>query len=51
MSNNMLKMFSSEFQSESIKIEDFKINPINPFNPNSTKGGSKNVKYITSNGL
>ena len=39
MSNNMPKVFSSEFQSNNIKIEDFKINPINTFNPISTKGG------------
>ena len=39
MSYNMLKVFSSEFQSNSIKIEDFKFNHINPFNPISTKGG------------
>ena len=45
----MPKVFSSEFQSNSIKIEDFKINPINPFNPISTKGGSENFKPITRN--
>ena len=42
MSYNMPKMLSSEFQTCSIKIEDFKINPINPFNPISTKEGSEN---------
>ena len=49
MSYNMPKVFSSEFQSKSIKIEDFKINPINPFNPISIKGGSENFKPITRN--
>ena len=39
MSHIMSKKLSSEFQSHSIKIEDLKINPINPFNPNKTKGG------------
>jgi len=39
MSCNMPKVFSSEFKSNNIKIEDFRINPINPFNPISTKGG------------
>ena len=38
MSYIMPKMFSSEFQSNSITIEDFKINPITPYNPISTKG-------------
>ena len=47
MSYNMPKMFSSEFQSNSIKIEVFEINPINPFNPIITKRESKNVKLIT----
>ena len=43
MSYNMLKMLSSEFQ-------DFKINPINNFNPISPKGGgSENYKPITRN--
>ena len=46
MSYNMLKVFSSEFQSNSIKIEDFKINPINPFNPISTKGGVKMLSLL-----
>ena len=44
-------MLSSEFQSHSIKIEDLKINPINPFNPNKIKGGSENFKHITRNVL
>ena len=39
MSYIMPKKLSSEFQSHSIKIKNFKINPINPFNPNKTKGG------------
>ena len=47
----MPKMLSSEYQSHNIKIEDFKINPINPFNPISTKGGIKFVKPITRNVL
>ena len=52
MSYNMPKVFSSEFQSNSIKIEDFKIDPINPFNPISTSGrGSKIFKPITRNVL
>ena len=51
MSYNMPKMLCSEFQSHSIKIKDFKINPINPFNPISTKGGSENFKPITRNVL
>ena len=51
MSYNMPEVFSSEFQSNSIKIEDFKINPIKPFNPISTNEGSENVKPITRNVL
>ena len=47
----MPKVFSSEFQSKSIKIEDLKIKPFNPFNPTSTKEGSENVKPITRNVL
>ena len=43
----MPKMLSSEFQTCSIKIEDFKINPINPFNPISTKMESGTIKSIT----
>ena len=42
----MPKMSSSEFQSHSTKIEDFKINPINLFNPISTKGGSENLSLF-----
>ena len=37
----MSMMLSSKFHSHNIKIEDLKINPINPFNPNKTKGGVK----------
>ena len=37
----MPKNWSSVLQSHSIKIEDFKINPINPFNPNKSSGGVK----------
>ena len=51
MSYNMPKVFSSEFQSNSSNIEDLKINPIDPFNPISTKGGSENFKPITKNVL
>ena len=51
MSYNMPKILCSEFQSNSIKIKDFKINPINPFNPISTKGGSEYFKPITKNVL
>ena len=47
MSYNIPKMLSSAFQTCSIKIEDFKINTINPFNPISTKEGSENLKPIT----
>ena len=50
-SYNIPKMLSSEFQTCSIKIEDFKINPINLFNPISTKEGSTNFKPITKNVL
>ena len=39
MSYNILKILCCKFQSNSIKVEDFKSNPINPFNPISTKGG------------
>ena len=51
MSYNMPKMFSSKLQSHRIKIEDFKINPNNLFNPISTKGGGENIKIITRNVL
>ena len=34
---------NSEYHSPSIKIEDFKINTYNPFNPISTKGGGVNI--------
>ena len=46
ISYNMPNMFSSEFQSNSIKIKDFKINPINHFNPISTKGGVKIINLL-----
>ena len=46
MSYNMPKMLSSEFQTCSIKIEDFKINPINTFNPISTNGGSNILSIL-----
>ena len=39
-------MVSPEFQSHSIKIQDFKINPINPFNPISIKGGVKTLSLL-----
>ena len=52
MSYIMPKKLSSEFQGHSIKIENFKINPINPFIPNKTKGkGNKNLKPIARNVL
>ena len=41
----MPKMLISQFQSHSTKIEDIKINPINPFNLSSTKGGG-GVKMV-----
>ena len=44
-------MLSSKFQSHSIEIEDFKINPINPFNPMSTNEGGENFKPFTRNVL
>ena len=34
-------MLDTKFQSHSIKIEDFKLIPINLFNPISTKGVSE----------
>ena len=40
-------MLSSEFQIQSLKIVDFKINTISPLNPISTE----NVKPITRNVL
>ena len=51
MSYIIPKTLSSDFQSHSIKIEDLKINHINPFNPNKTMGGSANFKLITRNVL
>ena len=45
----MYKMYSSEFQSHSMKIEDFQINSINTFLFISTKGNSGHVKLITKN--
>ena len=51
ISNNQAWALTSEYPRSSIKIEDFKINTYNPFNPISTKGGSENVKPITSNVL
>ena len=47
----MPKVFGSEFQSNRIKIEDFKMNSINPFNPISTKRRNENFKLITRNFL
>ena len=49
MPYNMPKMLSSEFESHSIKIEDFKINTIDIFNPIITKGRSDNFKSNTRN--
>ena len=51
MSYNMPKTLSSEYKSHSIKIEDLKINPNNPFNPNKTKGERENLKPFTMNVL
>ena len=51
MPYDMPKVFISEFQRNSIQIEEFKINPINPFNPISSKRGSGNFKPITRNVL
>ena len=51
ISYNIPKTLSSKFQSHSIENEDFKINPIIPVNPTSTKGGSENIKLITRNVL
>ena len=51
MSYNISYMLSSQFQSHSIKIQNFKINPINLINPISIKGRSKNFKLITRNVL
>ena len=51
MSYNLPKALTSEYQSPSIKIEDFKMNTFNPFNPICTKRGSENFKPITSNVL
>ena len=47
MSYNLAKTLTSEYHSPIIKIEDFKINTHNHFNPISTKGGIENVKPIT----
>ena len=47
MSYNIPKILSFEFYSQSFEIEDFKINPINHFNPLSTKGGIEHFKVIT----
>ena len=47
MSYNIPKMLSSKFQTCSIKIEDLNINPLNPFNPISTKGeGVEHLKLL-----
>ena len=48
MSYNLPRALTSEYQSPSIKIEDFKVNTFNPFNPISCKGGSENLKPINS---
>ena len=52
ISYNRPKMLSSKFQSNIIKIKDFKINPINTINhinPIFTIGESKNSKPIPRN--
>ena len=46
MFQNMPKMLDIKFQSQSIKFEDLKINPINPFYPISTKGGVKILNVL-----
>ena len=46
MSHDMLKMLISQIQSHSTKIADIKINPINPFNLSSTKGGVKMLNIL-----
>ena len=46
MSYIIPKKLSFDFQSHSIKIKDFKINTINPFNPNNTKGGVKILNLL-----
>ena len=52
LSSIIPKKLSSEFQSHGIKIDNLKINPINPFNPNKTMGGGfENFKPITRNVL
>ena len=42
----MHKLLSSNYQSPSIKIVDLKIDPINPFNPISTKGEVEFVNLL-----
>ena len=46
MSYNLPKALTSEYQSPSIKIEDFKMNSFNPFNPTSITGGSENLNLL-----
>ena len=46
MSYNLPKALTSKYQSPSIKIEDFKIKSLNPFNPISTKGGVKILSLL-----
>ena len=46
MSYNLAQALTSEYHSPSIKIEDFKINTYNPFNPISTKGGVKMLNLL-----
>ena len=46
MSYIIPKKLSFDFQSHSIKIKDFKINTINPFNPNNTEGGVKILNLL-----
>ena len=40
-------MLGFKFQSDSVKIEDFEIDPINNFNPISNKGEDYFLKLIT----
>ena len=48
-SSNTPRILTSKYQYQSIKIENIKINPMNPFNPISTKRGSENLKPISRN--
>ena len=47
----MPKILGFKFQSHNIKIDDFKINPINFLTPLAPRGGGENFKPITRNVL